>query len=721
MHLSRPLRYNLKPEYLECLRGPCVKRRRRILMILGGLAVVLAGAWFSIREIAYTNRLPQSVKSYMPAHWRIPWGLKSDLRDAIEDLYSPYPVVRSAAVERLGDMGEDAAPAAPFLVPLLADASPSQAAYAGESGDETSLVGRVMALMNQLFPPPGPKWTVIPLDYDPPLGEKAAAAAADLGEAAVDPLIALLSDPSKHVRRRAVVCLGIIGDPPSSRQAGTTAGEGPRAVEPIIALLQKEESWEVRDSASLALGLLGDKQAVDALIVGLGRGSWDGFNNAAEALGRIGDERAVGPIMERLDQLKPEVACAALVRLGEPGLRRLVGEPRTADLHITADAIATAIRRAGLADDPRTIAVLTERAWQADAVATDEIADERLLCQDILILLHRPEMFEPMLRQLTDPNAFRPYAARSLGLIGDVRAVPALVAAAEGTDEAVADAALEALGRIPCDASLAAILRAADRDKVVPVDLLNHIFWDRDHPPHGGYREWRRGFPTYDRFKEFVEDIGKPAAGPLTAALASGKDSLRRIAADMLNEALQVADTTTVDYRNEAVDPAITLLAMKDPAPSTGSGRPEQGRMAASRQALAANWLQMDTGRRYRVISSVAWREREQPGAWLEDLMFLMKLEPERLNRMAAIEAVWNEPVSVYQGGGPPQTPKEIERAERAAAAYAARAAKEDRSRTIRLLAALYLQGYSPDRDWEAVRTSWISSGELPHPGMDFF
>ena len=84
------------------------------------------------------------------------------------------------------------------------------------------------------------------------------------------------------------------------------------------------------------------------------------------------------------------------------------------------------------------------------------------------------------------------------------------------------------------------------------------------------------------------------------------------------------------------------------------------------------------------------------------------------------ISLFWPEAVG-YQLGDPERDPKVVERAARAATAMAGRMAKEDRSRTFRLMAALLLKGYTPARVYEAVRTDWADSGELPRRGYDAF
>ena len=98
-----------------------MKRARRKLTFLATLVVLLLAGWLSLREWHYLCELPPDVRERMPAHFRIPAGLRPEVREAIERLYSPSRLERAWAADRLANLGRDAAPAAPFLAALLAD------------------------------------------------------------------------------------------------------------------------------------------------------------------------------------------------------------------------------------------------------------------------------------------------------------------------------------------------------------------------------------------------------------------------------------------------------------------------------------------------------------------------------------------------------------------------------------------------------------------------
>lgn len=81
---------------------------------------------------------------------------------------------------------------------------------------------------------------------------RAADALGTLGEMACDPLLKLLVFPRVNVRLGAIEALGNI--------------KSPRSVEHLIHILAKEKSNEVRWVAALALGEIGDKRAIPALL-----------------------------------------------------------------------------------------------------------------------------------------------------------------------------------------------------------------------------------------------------------------------------------------------------------------------------------------------------------------------------------------------------------------------------------------------------------------------
>ncbi len=170
---------------------------------------------------------------------------------------------------------------------------------------------------------------------DPPLREAAIRISAKLGDAAVEPLEAVLRDAAPEARAAVVRALGAIGTPAANDRLIATLGDRQpdvrdmaalllgangeaRAVTPLLAMIPPA-SEQVPEVVSVALGLLGDARAVEPLIGALQRCGGSERGCAAWALGMLGDPRAVEPLQRALGQERGEVGAVvamSLVRLG---------------------------------------------------------------------------------------------------------------------------------------------------------------------------------------------------------------------------------------------------------------------------------------------------------------------------------------------------------------------------------------------------------------------
>jgi HEAT repeat protein len=121
---------------------------------------------------------------------------------------------------------------------------------------------------------------------------------------AVEPLVGALADRSWDVRAAAARALGAIGDA--------------RAVSPLIRAMS-ESDLGVRDAAAEALVNIGPP-AFDDLVGALDDPSWDVRRTAALALGRLGDQRATGRLLLALrDNSDPWLRQDAALALGQIG------------------------------------------------------------------------------------------------------------------------------------------------------------------------------------------------------------------------------------------------------------------------------------------------------------------------------------------------------------------------------------------------------------------
>jgi len=217
----------------------------------------------------------------------IPSDMPAKVREQVEKLYASDPRARGEAATRLGNLGNRAAEAIPFLISML--------------GDNTPIPGYFSH-----GPPPS-------------VGYLASDGLVCLGKPAVEPLIAALKDEHRTLRANAVRALAYQHDPRTvgplidaladdEREIRLTAAYGlshyqeARLVEPWIKAL-KDEYVEVRKYASGSLGWLGDRRAVEPLIAALTDGDSWVREDAVESLGQIGDPRAIEPLKAMLEAL----------------------------------------------------------------------------------------------------------------------------------------------------------------------------------------------------------------------------------------------------------------------------------------------------------------------------------------------------------------------------------------------------------------------------------
>ena len=84
---------------------------------------------------------------------------------------------------------------------------------------------------------------------------------------------------------------------------------------PALLKCLKDTSWEVRQAAANALGLLGDRSAVDGLCELVNDPDRDVRESVIAALGQIGDRRAIVPLVPALLDAESTVRSAAAATL----------------------------------------------------------------------------------------------------------------------------------------------------------------------------------------------------------------------------------------------------------------------------------------------------------------------------------------------------------------------------------------------------------------------
>ena len=222
---------------------------------------------------------------------KIPENIPEKVRLRIQELSFQDPAQRAHAAYQLGEMGQKASAAVPFLIDLLDDRT---SFYKPKFLRGCLTVGEIAQEALVCIGEPSVEPLINALNTIHWRTRRNAAEA--LGEIkdtrAVDPLIILLKDPNRYVRRNAVWALKEINND--------------KAVIPIIPLL-KDNNPLVRETAANALGDMKAHQAVKALICALQDKDFDVRGSSAWALGKIGDPRAIEPLIYALNDEDSQV------------------------------------------------------------------------------------------------------------------------------------------------------------------------------------------------------------------------------------------------------------------------------------------------------------------------------------------------------------------------------------------------------------------------------
>lgn len=198
-------------------------------------------------------------------------AVSADVKKQIEKLQSGSPRQKINAARNLGEMGEKAAPAAPYLIELI-DSQEKHESLLDKFYNTVSILGT--------------SGDHVMYESQQALGR--------IGRPAVEPLsTALLKHSRSRVRYNAAIVLGNIKDLDS--------------VTPLIAALKADTDYEVRMWSAAALGNLSDKwsinaldNAVSALVEALKDKDSNVQQKAAYALGKMKAMPAVPALIEAL-------------------------------------------------------------------------------------------------------------------------------------------------------------------------------------------------------------------------------------------------------------------------------------------------------------------------------------------------------------------------------------------------------------------------------------
>ena len=308
------------------------------------------------------------------------------------------------------------------------------------------------------------------LDDDWGIREDAATALGQLQDPrGVAPLIRALRDSDRAVRQAAVSSLTALGDP---------------AVVPLGFCLQ-DSNLEVQESASYILSTIADERVLEPLSVSLLSTNWIVRMHSAKALGRIQAPQTLEPLMLLLQDKVPAVrdeAAKTIQAMGEVSLSTL-------------------------------LAHLQHTNWRV-----------RLRAVETLSLLKSSASVEPLMTVVIKDSdtAVRQDAVRTLGKIGDSRAIPLLMNALK--EPSLKLPAIQALGQIRSQEAVQALISVIE---ILPIaDFVDRMEGCTDP-------RYKEELPPLEAAVKALAQIGDPQAIPvLVKALKS--TLLRQEAAEAL-------------------------------------------------------------------------------------------------------------------------------------------------------------------------------------------
>jgi HEAT repeat protein/beta-lactamase regulating signal transducer with metallopeptidase domain len=301
--------------------------------------------------------------------------------------------------------------------------------------------------------------------------ERDAAADSRAHNLAVPPLMTALADRDTEVRRSAAMALGSLGDPRSvealmqALRKDTDAGvremaawalgelEDRRAVPALSAALREDREPGVRNKAAWALGQIEDAGAVDALGAALRDDNADVRRTALWALGQIEDARAVPFLVPALKSEDPEMRRQAAWALGQIESGDAVAPLTAAIQDRDAKTREQIVWALGQIEDPRAAPAL------AAALRDSMVGVRRKAVWALGQLDGLPSAPPALVEALKDSDReVRKSAAHALGELEDPAAVPGLVAMSRDADPELRRVAAHALAEIRGPAALEALI-----------------------------------------------------------------------------------------------------------------------------------------------------------------------------------------------------------------------------------------------------------------------
>lgn len=189
-------------------------------------------------------------------------------------------------------------------------------------------------------------------------GREAAIALEEAGAEALEPLVRIVADGTPAAREHAALALGLIEDA--------------RAVDALEDRLRSDETTAVRERAAWALGMIEDAAAVPALARALADASPDVREQSAWALGMIESSAGVDPLTAAMRDASPEVREKAAWALGMIESAEGVEALAAAIDDESADVRKQAAWALGMIEDPRAAGPLSDALEDDDEDVRDQ-------------------------------------------------------------------------------------------------------------------------------------------------------------------------------------------------------------------------------------------------------------------------------------------------------------------------------------------------------------
>lgn len=360
------------------------------------------------------------------------------------------PLLGDQAIMLLGQLGDES-----VVAPLTA--------LLNKPNDSTYLIARALATLSDR--------------YEEQYGEGqyiAELTSREISPTGVQNLLDALESPDKADLRELALVLGWVKGAGVDRALTRLMGRddlrneiiealvrhGPATLDLLMAQLSAED-LEVRRSAAVALGRIGDSRATAALVNALGDKSL--AIDAVTALGQIGDPNAVDGLLKLIgseDASLRQAAVSALNSVMPPSMsERII--PLLHDLD--PNVRESAVKIAGYFGYPNAADALVE-------LSRDEVERVRCAAIEHLPFVEDERAFEVIAGALKEetPNV-RAAAARALGNMEGPQAVARLSEGLSDDDVWVRYFSARALGRRRDEASVEAL------KKVIENDEFNHV------------------------------------------------------------------------------------------------------------------------------------------------------------------------------------------------------------------------------------------------------